>query len=331
MNKCCKGYVMAIPLCSILSMVMFSIVGLVSLDKIPAAYFGSFSGPVFSSLNLLDNSSIEKLTALRTRLLGSNQVERSSDTDFFTCSDNSNSSGNNDSTDRTFFSSRGTTLPPAIDSNFLKRIARECPAVNETELSNILLVTWKICKEEKFHFMRVLAQMRAESDFNPKLISSAGARGLMQIMPKTGEFMGFDEVDSIENNIRCGVRYMKFVNRFALHNEPREHWLASLASYNSGPGRYTEMARRANKRHGSTKWNYVAKSYRRRFRRVRGQKLPETLIYINRNLNSLKRFQDNLFESAPLANAALAKMVRIPPAGRTVIDVKMFENSSAVD
>jgi hypothetical protein len=254
--------------------------------------------------------------------------------DNFTCLNMKSSLRLNYSDESKHFSERLTTLPPAINSNFIKTLACECPAVNESELSDILLTTWKICNEEKFHFMRALAQIRAESDFNPKLVSSAGARGLMQIMPQTGVFMNFDEVDTIENNIRCGIKYMKFIDRLTLHKEPREQWLASLASYNSGPSRYAEMARRANNRDGSTKWNYVAKSYRRRFRRVSGQKLPETLIYINRNLHSLKRFQDNLFESAPLANAALGEMVRISPAGRNVVDLPvppLTENSSAVD
>jgi len=209
-------------------------------------------------------------------------------------------------------------LPPAIDDNFIRRVANECPAVTKDELINILHTAWKVCKEEKFHFMRTLAQIRAESDFNPTLVSRAGATGLMQIMPGTAKFMKFKSVESIEDNIRCGVKYMKFVERYVLHSETREHWLASLASYNSGPGHYTEMARRANKRYGSTKWNYVAKTYRRRFRRARGQKLPETLIYINRNLYSLGRFQENLFEASPLANADLGSKVRIPPMGRTI-------------
>jgi hypothetical protein len=335
MNKKCKGHIMAAPLYSLISMIMISLVGLATLDKIPVFYFSNFSGPVFSSLNLIDSTSMDALQELRVKLEVLNRCSSPSVIeDNFTCLNMESSLSHNYSDESKHFSERQTTLPPAINSNFIKTLACECPAVNESELSDILLTTWKICNEEKFHFMRALAQIRAESDFNPKLVSSAGARGLMQIMPQTGEFMNFDEVDTIENNIRCGIKYMKFIDTLTLHKEPREQWLASLASYNSGPSRYAEMARRADNRDGSTKWNYVAKSYRRRFRRVSGQKLPETLIYINRNLRSLKRFQDNLFESAPLANAALGEMVRISPAGRNVIDLPvppLTENSSAVD
>lgn len=207
-------------------------------------------------------------------------------------------------------------LPPGIDHQFISTLARECPAVNERELLSIVQTTWQVCQEEKFHFMRALAQMRAESDFNPRLVSSAGARGLMQIIPRTATFMGFADIDDIEANIRCGVRYMKWLERFTDRHEARERWLATLASYNSGPGRYTEMVRRTKRRYGTDDWAFVAKTYRRRFRRAAGHRLPETLIYIRRNLDTLQRFHAEFFEASSLTLDNLSTIVRLPREGQ---------------
>ena len=204
--------------------------------------------------------------------------------------------------------------PPGLNEEFIQQLAAESPAVGFKELKNILLTTWRICQEERYHFVRAVAQMRAESDFNPNLISSAGARGLMQVIPRTGDFMGFSDFDETEPNIRCGIRYMKWLERFTEHTGARERWIATLASYNSGPGRYVEMVRRTRLRYKRDNWNYVSKTYRRRFRRAPGRKLPETLIYVNRNLQTLSRLHNNLFEVSDLSLDDLASVVRIPPS-----------------
>ena len=202
--------------------------------------------------------------------------------------------------------------PPGLDEEFLRLLANECPAVDYSELREIVLSTWKICQQEGYHFLRALAQMRAESDFNPSLVSSAGARGVMQIIPRTADFMGFEDIDSLEANIRCGIRYMLWLDRFTDHSGARERWIAKLASYNSGPGRYTEMLERTRRRYDKENWSYVAKTYRRRFRCAPGRSLPETLIYIRRNLDTLERFHEKLFSSSSFAQRDFTKLVRIP-------------------
>ncbi len=212
-----------------------------------------------------------------------------------------------------------TTPPPGLNDAFISQLANESPAVSFEELREILHLTWQICQEERYHFVRAVAQMRAESDFNPSLISSAGARGLMQVIPRTGDFMGFKEIDSIEANIRCGIRYMKWLERFTEHAGARERWIATLASYNSGPGRYVEMVRRTKLRYKKNDWSHVQKTYRRRFRRAPGRKLPETLIYVNRNLQTLGRLHDNLFTVCDVAFDDLTTAVRIPPSSKSTM------------
>lgn len=72
------------------------------------------------------------------------------------------------------------------------------------------------------------ALVRTESAWNPKAISSAGAIGLTQLMPKTAAGLGVDPWDP-EANLHGGARYLRLqLNRFG-----RLDW--AVAAYNAGP------------------------------------------------------------------------------------------------
>lgn len=84
----------------------------------------------------------------------------------------------------------------------------------------------------------VLALIRNESKFYPKANSSAGAKGLMQIMPKTGHWIagqmkitGFTEDKLYEPsyNISMGVWYLAYLD----HNFKGD-LIKVLAAYNAG-------------------------------------------------------------------------------------------------
>ena len=68
-----------------------------------------------------------------------------------------------------------------------------------------------------------------ESGFNPKAVSSKGARGLMQLMPETAERLGVENSFDPEQNIRGGVRHFR-----SLLDSFNNDLELSLAAYNAG-------------------------------------------------------------------------------------------------
>ncbi|HET9449830.1 MAG TPA: transglycosylase SLT domain-containing protein, partial [Aggregicoccus sp.] len=84
----------------------------------------------------------------------------------------------------------------------------------------------------------VWAIMRRESGFRPDVASAADARGLMQVIPRTGAaiaaalkegFTGPDELFSPERSIRYGAWYLaQLMKRFG-------HPALAAAAYNAGP------------------------------------------------------------------------------------------------
>ena len=97
-------------------------------------------------------------------------------------------------------------------------------------------------REKRFHpfIMEAASQYRiepalvkaiimAESGYNPRAISKKGARGLMQLMPKTAAALGIEDSFNPEHNINGGVRYFR-----QLMNEFNNDVRLALAAYNAG-------------------------------------------------------------------------------------------------
>lgn len=74
------------------------------------------------------------------------------------------------------------------------------------------------------------AVIRAESDYDPHCLSSAGAIGLMQLMPATARSLGLTDAWDPAQNIDGGTKYLRQqLERFG-------DLRLALAAYNAGPG-----------------------------------------------------------------------------------------------
>jgi soluble lytic murein transglycosylase-like protein len=84
----------------------------------------------------------------------------------------------------------------------------------------------------------VLALMEVESRFDPWAVSSAGAVGLMQVMPFWPRQLGVqNQLVRVAPNIRMGCEILRYYLRVEHHD-----WIRALARYNGSIGRNTYPA-----------------------------------------------------------------------------------------
>jgi soluble lytic murein transglycosylase-like protein len=81
----------------------------------------------------------------------------------------------------------------------------------------------------------IRAVIMAESAGDPSAISSAGAQGLMQLMPGTSAGCGIDNPFDAQENVGCGTQYLhELLARY--HGSV----MKAVAAYNAGPGAVDE-------------------------------------------------------------------------------------------
>ena len=105
------------------------------------------------------------------------------------------------------------------DGSLTERAAQYMPLINS------------LAKQYSISKHLIMAVVATESCFDTKAVSSAGARGLMQLMPITARELGVKNPFDHEENLRGGVQYLgKLSKRF--NYNPK----LTLAAYNAGPG-----------------------------------------------------------------------------------------------
>jgi soluble lytic murein transglycosylase len=92
-------------------------------------------------------------------------------------------------------------------------------------------------EQRQLNPLLVTALIRQESRFMPKIRSSAGAVGLMQVMPDTASYIASHiklktyKLDDPEDSIKLGTWYLDYT-----HAEFKGNSMLAVASYNAGPG-----------------------------------------------------------------------------------------------
>jgi membrane-bound lytic murein transglycosylase MltF len=101
-----------------------------------------------------------------------------------------------------------------------------------------------------FDWLMIAAQAYQESHFDQSKKSSAGALGIMQLLPTTAAdpAVGIPDISSAEDNIHAGVKYLRWLRDTYFSDEeidPLDRILFSFAAYNAGPGNTARARRRA--------------------------------------------------------------------------------------
>ena len=98
--------------------------------------------------------------------------------------------------------------------------------------ANIESVVQKVSKKYGIDENLIKSIIKVESNFNPKAVSSVGAKGLMQIMPFNYDSLGITDPFDIEQNIEGGVKYIKKCLDMYSGNVQM-----ALMAYNGGSGK----------------------------------------------------------------------------------------------
>lgn len=92
-----------------------------------------------------------------------------------------------------------------------------------------------LCSEYGVDRSLVKAVIHAESGYNPNAVSPKGAKGLMQLMPKTAQGLKVGNSFDPKDNIRGGIKYLRF-----LLDTFKGDVTLTLAAYNAGLSRVSQ-------------------------------------------------------------------------------------------
>jgi membrane-bound lytic murein transglycosylase MltF len=101
-------------------------------------------------------------------------------------------------------------------------------------------------------WLLMAAQGYQESQLDQTRRSQAGAIGVMQLTPATGEQMGVGDIHELDANIHAGIKYVRFMVDTYYADDKLDNLnkaLFAIASYNAGPNRIRELRKEAAARH----------------------------------------------------------------------------------
>jgi len=137
----------------------------------------------------------------------------------------------------------------------------------------------KSSRKESIPFSLIVAIMREESGFDPRIESYAHAIGLMQLLQKTASWIGGRKVSTRhlripKKNIPLGTKYLRYLwDKFG-------HPVLVVAGYNAGPGGVLKTFKRTSNRHVDEFVEHIPYDQTRRYtKRVLGSAWTYQVLY----------------------------------------------------
>jgi len=145
----------------------------------------------------------------------------------------------------------GSARRNVLLQKYLKSVKYAKAATSNTErakLENTIALFRKYGEKYTLDYLLMAAQGYQESQLNQNAKSHVGAIGVMQVMPATGKDLKVGDITQLEPNIHAGVKYIRFMMDRYYANEPMDRLnkgLFTFAAYNAGPGRISQLRKRA--------------------------------------------------------------------------------------
>ncbi len=148
---------------------------------------------------------------------------------------------------------KGTLMGNILYNRYVKNV-KLLPGMHNqktiSQVKSLQALFQKYADQYRLDWLLLVAQGYQESGLNQKMVSHAGAVGIMQVRPSTaaGHPIKIKNVNIADNNVHAGAKYMRFlIDRYFNKTEidTLNRHLLALAAYNAGPARVAQLRKMA--------------------------------------------------------------------------------------
>lgn len=146
---------------------------------------------------------------------------------------------------------------------YKRRVRSDLYSMESGKISQYDPVVKKYADSINWDWRLLSSMIYQESGFDPSAKSWVGAKGLMQMMPRTARELGYSSVSNPETSIKAGAEYLsKLEQSWQEIPDERERQKFVMASYNVGPNHVAD-ARRLTEKYGGNpdKWHGQVDEY----------------------------------------------------------------------
>ena len=144
---------------------------------------------------------------------------------------------------------KGSLIGNMLFTRYLKntKYVKNALATQERKkFQSLMHVFQKRAGQYGFDWVLAMALGYQESTLDQRKRSSAGAIGVMQLLPSTARDpnVNIPNIEKLEPNIHAGVKYLHFLHDRYFKDQDMDllnQWLFAIASYNAGPARVAKL------------------------------------------------------------------------------------------